>query len=278
MLASSMFIFGTIGIFRRYISLSSSMLAFVRGVVGTAFILVFCLISGRGREKTGKKTVLLLALTGALIGLNWMFLFEAYNYTSVAAATLSYYMQPTIVILLSPLVFKEKLTWKKALCALAAIVGMVLVSGVLEGGNASPDNLKGILYGLIAAALYSAIVIINKMLPGVDAYKKTMIQLAFAAVIMIPYLLVTGDFSLSVGGGGELLMVLLVGLVHTGVAYALYFGSMDGLRAQTVALGSYIDPVTALILSAIILKEPLGLTGIIGAVLILGAAFISERV
>lgn len=277
MLASAMFIFGTIGIFRRYISVSSSMLAFLRGVIGTLYILVFSAVSGKGKEKIGKKCFLKLAVTGALIGLNWMFLFEAYRYTSVAAATLSYYMQPTIVILLSPIVFKEKLTWKKVICVFAAIAGMVLISGVLEGEKASSENLKGIIYGLSAAALYSTVVIINKKISGVDAYKKTMIQLSFAAIIMIPYLFVTDGFSVSFNGSAELLMVLLVGLVHTGIAYVLYFGSMDGLPAQTVALGSYIDPVTALILSAVILKEPLSFIGVIGAVLILGAAFVSER-
>ena len=135
MLIGSMLIFGTVGIFRRYIPLPSALLACCRGLIGSAFLLVLMGIKkGEKRQKLGAKKTAALALMGALIGLNWLLLFEAYNYTTVATATLCYYMQPTIVILLSPLVFREKLTLKKGLCAFAAVIGMVCVSGVMDSG------------------------------------------------------------------------------------------------------------------------------------------------
>lgn len=277
-LISSMLIFGTIGIFRRYIPLSSAMLAFFRGLLGSAFLLILVFAKGGKLQKIGSKKLILLAITGAIIGVNWMLLFEAYNYTSVAVATMCYYMQPTIVILLSPLVFREKLTFKKLLCAIAAIVGMVFVSGVADGTEFQPQDIKGILFGLGAAVCYSAAVVLNKKVTVDDVYERTIIQLASAAIILIPYLLLTENVSEIELSGFAVGMVLLVGIVHTGIAYALYFGSMKNLKAQSIAVMSYIDPASALIFSAVFLNERLSVFGIIGAALIIGSALVSEAV
>ena len=141
---TSMLIFGTIGIFRKYIPLSSGMLAFTRGLLGCVFLLVFLRIkNSRKIELPDRRNLILLAITGALIGLNWIFLFESYRYTSVTIATMCYYMQPTIVILLSPLVFKEKLTIKRLCCATAAIIGMFFVSGMMDGDGIGGNRYDG---------------------------------------------------------------------------------------------------------------------------------------
>ena len=191
MIVSSMLIFGTIGVFRRYIPLSSPFLASVRGIIGGLFILAFIkLKSKKNREKLPLRVLLGLSVTGVLIGINWILLFEAYNHTTVAVATLCYYMEPTIVMLLSPLIFRERLTGKKAVCAAVAILGMVLVSGVI-GGGAQGGDARGVLLGLGAAVFYSAVVIMNKKMQGIDAYRKTMVQLLSAGIVMIPYLLMT---------------------------------------------------------------------------------------
>lgn len=276
MIISSMLIFGTIGIFRRYIPISSGLLAFSRGLLGGMFLLLFVLARGRKLGHIERKKLLLLAVTGAVMGMNWICLFEAYNYTAVSTATMCYYMQPTIVILLSPLVFREKITLKKLLCAIAAVVGMVFVSGMMEGEGVQSQDAKGILYGLAAAALYASVVIMNKKVQVDDDYEKTIIQLISAAVILIPYLLLTENWSDISLNTTAIVMVIIVGIVHTAVAYALYFGSMRGLKAQSVAVLSYIDPVFALLLSAIVLGEKLSAFGIFGAVLVIGSAVISE--
>ncbi len=277
MFIASMLIFGTIGIFRRSIPLPSAFLAFFRGISGGLFLLLFSRLRRRGASRRiPRRELLLLAVTGAMIGFNWMLLFEAYNHTSVAVATLCYYMQPTIVILLSPAVFRERLTGRKLACALISIVGMVLVSGALGSGGAPNRDLPGILMGLGAAALYAAVVIMNKKIREADASRRTTVQLLSAGAVMVPYLLLTGGFSGIAFTTSSLLLLLVVGILHTGVAYALYFGSMEGLAVQSIAVLSYIDPVSALLFSAIWLKEPLSLTDLIGACLIIGAALISE--
>ncbi len=276
MFISSMLIFGTIGIFRRYIPLPSAFLAFSRGILGGLFLMAFLKLKRRKpEERLPVRTALWLAVSGAVMGVNWILLFEAYNYTTVAVATLCYYMQPTIVVLLSPVLFKERLTLRKGACAAVAVIGMVLVSGVIGGGPQAGDP-RGVLFGLGAAVCYAAVVIMNKKITGVEAFQKTKVQLMSAGIVMIPYLLLTGGFSVDGVSALTVILLLAVGIVHTGVAYVLYFGSLEGLKAQSAAIFSYIDPVAALFFSALFLREPLSLPGIAGAVMIIGSAVVSE--
>ena len=277
----AMTIFSTIGIFRRYIPLSSGMLAAVRGIVGTIFLLlVFFAKKEKFHADTIKKNLLLLLLSGCFIGINWIFLFESYRYTTVATATLCYYMAPIFVMLVSPFLFKEKMTIKKGLCIVSALIGMVFVSGILTEvpvNDMSQDSqLKGIVFGLLAAAFYASVILLNKKISGVGAYEKTIFQLGSAAITILPYVLLTESFEAMNLTPNILVLIIFVGIVHTGIAYTLYFHSMGDLKAQTIALYSYIDPILAIILSAIILKEHMHPLAIIGAVLILGAAMISE--
>lgn len=270
-----MLIFGTIGLFRRWIPLSSALLAFARAVLGTLFLLFCSALDRHGpRLRLGRRTLGLLLLSGAVMGLNWVLLFEAYSHTTVAVATLCYYMQPTILILLSPLVLRERLSRKKLLCALLSVLGMVLVSGVIGGGGARDS--RGILLGLGAAALYAAVIVLNKQLTGVEVRQRTILQLSAAAATLLPYALLSGAVSIPPLSGDALAALLVVGLVHTGLAYALYFSSIEALSGQTIALFSYLDPVTALLLSALALREPLGRGGLPGALLILVSALYSE--
>lgn len=277
MFIAAMLIFGTIGVFRRYIPLPSAFLAFARGILGGLFLLLFIRLRGKGASRPLPPRLLLrLAMTGAMIGFNWMLLFEAYNHTTVAVATLCYYMQPTIVILLSPIIFRERLTGRKMICALVSILGMIFISGVLEGRDAQRQHILGILLGLGAAALYAGVVITNKKTRGVNAYQRTTVQLLAAGIVMLPYLLLTDGFGGMVFTPATLVLLLVVGVVHTGLAYALYFGSMEGLAVQSIAVLSYIDPVSALLFSALLLKEPVTRVHIVGACLIIGSAMITE--
>lgn len=224
-----------------------------------------------------RKNLPVLLASGTCLGFNWILLFEAYQYTSVATATLCYYMAPVIVIFVSAAVLKERLTGKKLLCCGAALLGMVLVSGVFEAGFAGMAEMKGILLGLSAAVFYAGVILFNKKLKGINAYDKTITQLAVSSVVLLPYTIVMEDWGAVVFTPVILGMLLVVGILHTGVAYALYFGSMGGLKAQTIALYSYLDPVLAILLSALFLQEKMSAAGIAGAVLILGATMLSEK-
>lgn len=274
----SMCIFGTIGILRRYIPLSSSLVALVRGIIGSLFLILVLLLSRKKPDLAAiRKHWALLALSGAAIGFNWILLFEAYNHTSVATATLCYYLAPILVILASPFVLQERLTGKQILCTIAALLGMVLVSGILDAGFSGISELKGILFGFGAAVLYASVILMNKKMPDVPAYDKTILQLSMAAAALVPYVLLTENWSAVELTALSAALLLVAGIVHTGIAYWLYFGSMGTLPSHTVALLSYIDPILAILLSMVLLKEPMSAASAVGAVLVLGAAYVSER-
>ena len=276
---ASMCIFGTISLFVRNIALGSGLIALMRGTLGTVFLLALLAVRHQKMDLPAiRKNFWILLLSGGVMGLNWALLFEAYRYTSVSTATLCYYMQPVFLTLAAPFVLGEKLSLKKGLCVLAALCGMVLISGVLGGETPQMRELTGIAFGLGAAALYACVILCNKKLRDIGAYDKTIVQLAAAAVVMIPYCALAGErFTEASFAPVSIVCLLVLGFFHTGFAYAMYFGSMKALRAQTIAIFSYIDPVIAIILSVTVLHEPFNLLSAIGALLILGAAFISEK-
>ncbi|NLW41921.1 MAG: EamA family transporter [Tissierellia bacterium] len=276
-IVTALVIFGSIGIFRNFIPFPSSVISFARGLIGTLFLLVMVLLQKRPMDKKGmKENFKILALSGTLIGINWVFLFEAYRFTTVAVATMALYMQPTFVILASPFVLGEKLSLKKLFFAFIAILGMVLVSGILKTGL---EGTKGIAFGLIAALLYATVIILNKFIKtNIEPYEKTIIQLLFATLIVMPYIFMTEDVTTLEFTPMIILMLLIVGSVHTGIAYSLYFSALERLPAQTIALLGYIDPVVAVFLSAIILKETLTLPIIVGSIMILSSAYFGDRV
>ena len=274
-LMASMVIFGTIGLFRRLIPLSSGLIACVRGLLGALVLLLFMLLSKKELSRDIlKKNAWLLLLSGAAIGVNWILLFEAYSYTSVSVATLCYYMAPVFVMAVSPFLLGERLTGRKIICLVAALIGMVLVSGILQESAFIGGRGRGILLGLGAAVLYAGVTLMNKRLQTVPAYDRTLLQLFAAGLVVLPYC------AKDLGALGEcsplvLLLLLLVAVIHTGFAYVLYFGSLQHLPSQTVAICSYIDPIVALLLSALLLHEPMTISGYVGAVLILGATVFS---
>lgn len=276
---AAMVIFGTIGIFVKFIPLPSSVIAVARGLIGASFLLLTMLLTRKKPDKAAIKANLwLLIVSGGFIGINWILLFESYRHTTVATATLCYYLAPVFVVLLSPLVLKEKLSPIKGLCAAVAVLGMVFVSGVFDQGGLDMSQLPGILCGIGAAAFYAGVVLLNKKMKPIRAMDCTFIQLAAAALVLLPYTLLTENYAaLSIEPLG-LVLLITVGIVHTGISYAMYFGSVHKLSAQTVAIFSYIDPVVAILLSALFLQEPMTVWGWVGAILILGSTLVSELI
>ena len=219
----------------------------------------------------------MLIASGAAIGFNWILLFEAYKYTNIANATLSYYFAPVIVVFLSPIVLKERLTKRKILCILGAMAGMLLIVGIGDGESFQMRELIGIGFGLSAAVLYASVICMNKFMKGLSGLETTLVQISTAALILLPYVLIQGDIRLMALNSKEWSLLLIVGILNTGFAYLLYFTSFHKLDGQTVAIFSYIDPISAILMSAFFLGETLNALQICGGVLILGAAFLSGR-
>ncbi len=276
-LVGSMAIWGSLGLFIRGIDLPSSLIANFRGIVGAAFLLLVMLLGKLPFSRRAvKENRICLILSGLMLGFNWILLFEAYRYTTIAVSTLCYYLAPIIVVAVSPLMFRERLGLFRSLCVAAALAGMVFVSGVADSGLPSPGQSRGVLLALGAALLYAAIVIVNKKMKNISGLERTVVQLGISALVLLPYNFLTVRGPLPVMELPAILLLLAVGVIHTGLAYYLYFGCMEDLPSQTVAILAYVDPVTAVLLSALVLREPMSGGMWLGAFLVIGAAVLLE--
>lgn len=277
MLIISMLVFGTLGLFTRNISVTSGELALYRALLAALLIVIYLRATGQKIDyRKIKKEIPLLLLSGIAMGINWILLFQAYRFTTISAATLSYYFAPVIVTAVCPFLFHEKLTVKKLLCFVMSTIGLILIIGV-GGEEQGAKNLTGILFGLGAAVFYAVVIVLNKFIKRVDGIHRTLLQFYAAILVLIPYVVCTGGIHLAgldaVGWG----CLLTVGLVHTGITYCMYFSALKELPGQEAAILSYIDPLTAVIISALILGEAITPLQIIGGVLILGFTLWNER-
>lgn len=267
---SAMVIFGTIGIFVRHIPLPSSLIALVRAAVGLVFLTCVLLVQRKTPDFSAiRRNLLPLVLGGVFLGGNWIALFESYRHTSVSVATMCYYMAPVIVMLVSG----ESRTMRHWASLLGALTGMVLVTAPAGASG----SWVGPGLGLIAAALYASVILSNRRLCGLTAFDTTLVQLGVSAAVLAPYVLLTVDVSALSPAPAQLFLLAVVGIVHTGLAYALYFGSIPLLPARTVAMYGYLDPIVAVVLSALLLGEPMTVPGFIGILLVLGSTAFSEK-
>lgn len=272
----SMTVFGTIAVFVKNIPLSTGEIALFRAIIASITIIIYKLVIGKKILFSEiKRDLPVLFLSGAAMGFNWIFLFKAYNYTTVSIATLSYYFAPIIVTVACPMLFREKLTIKQVICFIMATIGLIMVIGVggIEKGS---KNLIGIGFGLCAAALYATVIILNKYIKNITGIDRTLIQFFAAIIILLPYLCVTTGIHIRGLGNIGAINLVVLGVIHTGIAYCLYFSSLKDLKGQEAAILSYIDPLVAIIVSVTILSESINPIQIIGGVMILGFTLLNE--
>ena len=275
MLVTSMAIFGTIGVFVRNIPVSSGELALYRAVLAAMLIGGFLFITKQRIPFSKiKKELPLLLFSGIAMGINWILLFEAYKYTTVSVATLSYYFAPVIVTIVCPFLFKEKLTGKQILCFVMSTLGIVLITGIGDMGG--KNDFIGIMFGLGAACFYATVVLLNKFIKNVEGIHRTFLQFLSAIIILFPYVMMSSGVTLGNMNGIGWVNLLIVGIIHTGVTYCLYFSSLKELPGQKAAILSYIDPLVAVMISVTILGESMTVLQVIGGVLILGFTLWNE--
>lgn len=275
MLIVSMTIFGSLGIFVRNVPVSSGELALYRAVLAALLIAGYLLATKQRIPFAGmKKEIPLLLASGVAMGMNWILLFEAYKYTTVSLATLSYYFAPVIVTAVCPVLFKEKLTGKQILCFGMSTLGLIMITGIGDVGDGS--DLTGILFGLGAAVFYAAVILLNKFIKGVEGIHRTFLQFLSAIAVLIPYVMLTGGVTLGRLDGFGWINLLIIGFIHTGLTYCMYFSALKELPGQKAAILSYIDPLVAVVISVTLLGESVTLWQAVGGVLILGFTLWNE--
>ena len=273
----SMAAYGTLPLFIRHIPLTSAEVALFRALIALLCLGLFAMTAGRPpRLKALGGDLPLLFLSGAAMGFNWIFLFEAYKYTTVSVATLSYYFAPVLVMVASPLLFRERITRAQVLCFAGATLGLVLV--INPGGLTGSDPAKGVLFGLAAAVLYASVILLNKRITRVAGIDRTLLQFAAAAAVLLPYVLLTSGIHVGRMDAAGWLCLAAVGLVHSGAAYALYFSALAALPGQEAAILSYVDPLVAVLISLVLLREPVAPIQLVGGALILAFTLANELI
>ena len=275
-MVTAMAIFGTLAPFVRQIALPSGELALYRALIAVAVIGLYLAVrKDRLPWAQLKKELPLLFASGAAMGVNWILLFQAYRYTTVSIATLSYYFAPVIVMIVCPILFREKMTLRQVLCFAMSTLGLVLIIG-LGAPAAEQAHLKGVLFGLGAAVFYASVVLMNKGIRRAAGLHRTVLQFLAAIVVLVPYVVCAGGFHPGALSGVGWGCLLIVGLVHTGLAYCLYFSALKDLRGQETAILSYVDPLVAVGVSVLVLGEGIGSLQLLGGALILGFTLWNE--
>lgn len=272
----AMLIFGTVGIFSKQVPLPSGSVALARSVIGLIFLIALMGVRKRAPSLAAiRKNALLLVASGICLGLNWVLFFAACRATTVPTATLAYYLAPAFMVIGALFIYKEKISPIRASTVVLALLGMLFASGVIEGG-AEGVTVKGILFGGAAAIIYAAIVLMNKGMKDIDSLDKTACQFAVASLVLAPYTFIIEKPSASALDLKCVLLLLIIGILHTGVAYALYFGSISKLSPTSVGMLGYIDPIVSIAVSVAFFSEPLSPWALVGALLIIGASAGSE--
>lgn len=293
MLSISMIIFGTIGAFTRAIDVSSGELALYRAVMAVLLLIgYFAVTRQRIHLKEIKGELGLLLASGVAMGINWILLFEAYKYTTISAATLSYYFAPVLVMIICPILFKERMGLKQILCFVISTVGLVLIilctkdagaasaaGDPLASSLALPSgrgHLIGVLFGLGAAVFYATVILLNKCIRQVAGIQRTFLQFIATILILVPYVACTGGVQLGGLNGKGWICLVIVGVVHTGITYCMYFTSLKELKGQEISILSYLDPLVAVLVSVAVLGEQMSWLQALGGVLILGCTLWNE--
>ena len=274
-LATAMMLYGTIACIVSFMTFPSGMISLCRGIIGAGVVAMICVVNKISAPwEVIRKNLKYMVIAGILAAVSWISVLEAYRATTIAVATLCYYTAPTYVMLLSPVFLKEKMTWKKLICVAVVLLGMVFVSGVVgDGGGAT---VKGMLLGLLAAVSYAAVMIIVKFIDGIPPLLNTAIQLTATSLTVIPYALLTVDFSALEFSARNIILVVILGVFHTGLTSHFFFTSVQKLPGQTAAIYTYIDPILALLLSVVVVRQVITPWQILGSILVLGAAVVSE--
>ncbi|MBQ6001077.1 MAG: DMT family transporter [Clostridia bacterium] len=267
----ALLLMGTNGVVAAQISLFSSQIVLMRTFIGGVALTAIVLLRGGFSLENLKSELFDLLLGGIALGMNWITLFGAYRLLNVSLATLIYYIGPMLVLLLSPWLFGERLTGPKIAAIAIVFVGLLFISGSIAAEGLS---MTGLLYAVASALFYAVLLVFNKRIKRTSGLQTAAIEIDVAFVVVLIYTLLTVGFPHPLAS--DIPYLLIIGLINTGLAYMLYFSGLQKLPAQSVALISYVDPVSAVFFSSLFLHEKLTVFQIVGAVFIIGGAMIGE--
>ncbi|MGM0410083.1 MAG: DMT family transporter [Bacillota bacterium] len=263
----AMVIWGSVGIFARFIPFSSKIIVFYRVFFAFISLAIYLIIKKDIKIDLKENNLKVILLAGVFLALNWLFFFKAIKTTTIAKATISYYTSPIILNILAIIILKEKLKRKTLISLILGFLGMIFI--IYNGKDLTGGQFVGILYGLTAAFFYAFFSITNKKINNLGAIKATFIQSGVATISFIPFIL-----PITVPDLKSIFLLLVMGILHTALALILYLSGLKKIKAQDVGVLSYVDPLSAVLLAALLLGEIPTILTTLGAVLVLLSGYI----
>lgn len=270
----NMVLFGTIPLVVVGLNLSSPAIIQWRTLIGSIFLFLLATITKKPVGWDGiRKTWLPLTCSGICLGLNWITIFESYQTISVGITIVICYSAPILVFLLSPLLFRTHTTRAEVIGIIATVLGMVLMNLTSQVDGMTGGSL---LFPCLAALCYAGVLISGRYITGVSGRDSTLVQMVISFLIATLYsVLRMGELTQIPTSMGWVILVVL-GILHTGLGYTLFFHLISKVPAQEFALLSYVEPASALLLAGIVLKEQMTPAQLLGAALIFGGVIYAQ--
>ncbi len=272
---AALLLFGSNGIVASNINIPSVYIVLYRTFLGSTLLLMLYLLTGNNFSfYKYKKDFFYICISGIAMGTSWMLLYEAYVQIGVSISSLLYYCGPVIVMILSPILFKEKLTVPKIIGFCFVLAGIFLVNG----HTTESLNALGIVCGLLSAVMYSIMVMANKKSCYILNMENSLLQLITSFLTVAVFVICKKGFQTPTLSLNSILWLLTLGFLNTGIGCYLYFSSIGKLPVQSVAILGYIEPLSAVLFSVALLHEIMQPLQILGAVFIIGGAILSELI
>ncbi|HII15939.1 MAG TPA: DMT family transporter [Nanoarchaeota archaeon] len=263
---TAMLIFGSMGIFARLSGQNGLVVAAAASLV-SAFFMFFILLKNKELKQLFTKKVWILLLIGLFGAANNSMYFYAFSLTKISNAVLLHYLAPVFVLLLSFFMFKEKISMKRILSVIAAMAGLALVIGKLDFGS---SIALGNLLAMGSALGYAAsLVTYKKAMQYFNIKQIIFFQMLFTFAVFSPFLIIAAP-SISSASWAYL---AIVGFVHQFIAVIFHLKGLEKLKATTVAVLSYTEPVFAAVFAWLLLSESITPAAAAGGILILAASF-----
>lgn len=261
---------GTIGVFVLQAHAAPITIVFLRCAFGAVTLaavgIPFRYLTTRGLTR---RTLPVIVGSGLSFVGSWVFLFAAFQLTSLTVATVVYHMQPFFVLLIGAVVLRERIGRAKVLWILAAFGGLVLATNVipkLMDGRLDGRYLLGVGCALVTAVLYGTGVMTARSVRGVHPSMVSLLQCLVGVVVLLPLAHLA---SVHWGSGGWL-WILVMGVVHTGLLYTLLYSALPRLSTPTVAVLAFLNPLVAICCDYVVYGHrpgPLQLVGVLAIVL-----------
>lgn len=270
---TALLLFGSNGVISKYINLPSNQLVLIRSAIGALTLIIIYYASGNKIKKTHQyKDIFYIVLSGIAMALDWLLLFAAYNKIGICLSDLINYTGPIIVIALSPLILKERISAVAFLSLFITIIGVLLLSQSAVTGDI---NIQGIIYAILSAVAYAAMILSDKKAKNIIGLDNSLLQLSFAAISIAIIVLVKDGIHISFTFQ-SIIPILWLGIFNTGIGCMLYFSTIGDLPTQSVAILGYLEPMFSVLLAFLILHETMTYMQIIGAILIIAGSLLSE--